>query len=82
MNDVTTMNVFLPEEMKRWVERQGKSRRFGNSSDYVSELIRRDQERQSKIARLQRLIDKGIESGVSDSSMDDLRRSARKKLEG
>ena len=82
MIDVTTMNVSLPEEMKRWVESQGKSGRFGNSSDYVRELIRRDQERQSKIAHLQRLIDEGIESGVSDSSMDNLRRSARKKLEG
>ena len=80
MISVTVLS--LPEEMKRWVENQGKSGRFGNSSDYVRELIRRDQERQSKIAHLQRLIDKGIESGVSDSAMDDLRRSARKKLEG
>jgi len=44
------MNVSLPEEMKRWVEDQGKTGRFGNSSDYVRQLIRRDQERQAKIA--------------------------------
>lgn len=78
---VSTMNVSLPDEMKRWVEEQGKSGRFGNSSDYVRDLIRRDQERQAKIAHLQRLIDEGIHSGVSDSSMDDLRRSARSKAE-
>jgi antitoxin ParD1/3/4 len=78
---VTTMNVSLPEEMKRWVEDQGKSGRFGNSSDYVRELIRRDQERQAKIAHLQRLIDEGIHSGVSEMSMADLRKSARSKSE-
>jgi len=77
---VTTMNVSLPEEMKRWVEDQGKTGRFGNSSDYVRELIRRDQERQAKIAHLQRLIDEGIHSGVSEMSMADLRKSARSKI--
>jgi len=77
---VTTMNVSLPAEMKRWVENQGKTGRFGNSSDYVRELIRRDQERQAKIAHLQRLIDEGIRSGVSEMSMADLRKSARSKI--
>lgn len=77
---VTTMNVSLPEEMKRWVEEQGKTGRFGNSSDYVRELIRRDQERQAKIAHLQRLIDEGIDSGVSEKSMAELRKSARSKI--
>jgi len=77
---VTTMNVSLPEEMKRWVEDQGKTGRFGNSSDYVRELIRRDQERQAKIAHLQRLIDEGIHSGASEMSMGDLRKSARSKI--
>lgn len=76
---MSTMNVSLPEEMKRWVEEQGKTGRFGNSSDYVRELIRRDQERQTKIAHLQRLIDEGVHSGISESSMADLRKSARNK---
>lgn len=80
VNSVTTMNVSLPEEMKRWVEDQGKTGRFGNSSDYVRDLIRRDQQRQAKIAHLQRLIDEGIHSGVSETSMADLRNSARSKI--
>jgi len=76
---VSTMNVSLPEEMKRWVEEQGKTGRFGNSSDYVRDLIRRDQERQTKIAHLQRLIDEGVNSGVSELSMAELRELARNK---
>lgn len=77
---VTTMNVSLPEEMKRWVEEQGKTGRFGNSSDYVRELIRRDQERQARIAHLQALIDEGLHSGVSEMSMADLRKAARSNI--
>ena len=41
---MSTMNVSLPAEMKRWVEQQANSGRFSNSSDYVRDLIRRDQE--------------------------------------
>lgn len=74
------MNVSLPEEMKRWVEEQGKTGRYGNSSDYVRDLIRRDQERQAKIAHLQQLIDEGIHSGVSELSMGELRESAKSKI--
>lgn len=79
---MSTMNVSLPAEMKRWVEQQADSGRFSNSSDYVRDLIRRDQERQAKIAHLQRLIDEGLNSGVSDMTMADIRREARSKLTG
>ena len=76
---MTTMNVSLPEEMKRWVEQQARSGRFGNSSDYVRDLIRRDQERQAKIAHLQQRVDEGLESGLSDMTMDEIRKSAQNK---
>jgi antitoxin ParD1/3/4 len=73
------MNISLPEAMKRWVESQAKSGRFGNSSDYVRELIRRDQERQAKIAHMQAQVDKGIASGKGSRTMEDLRAIARRK---
>ncbi len=79
---MTTMNVSLPAELKSWVEKQAKTGRFSNSSDYVRDLIRRDQERQAKIAHLQELIDEGIKSGVADLTMADIRQEARGKLTG
>jgi antitoxin ParD1/3/4 len=76
---MSTMNISLPEAMKRWVERQAQSGRFGNSSDYVRELIRRDQERQAKIAHMQALVDEGITSGKSTRTMKELKALARRK---
>jgi len=73
------MNVSLPEPMKDWVEAQAQTGRYSNASDYVRDLIRRDQERASKLAELQRLITEGLESGVSDQSMDRLLETARKR---
>jgi antitoxin ParD1/3/4 len=74
---MTTMNVSLPKPMRDWVEAQAKSGRYSSASDYVRDLIRRDQERTDKMAELQMLITQGIESGVSPRSIDDLLRIAR-----
>jgi len=41
-----TMNISLPESLKSFVDRQVEQRGFGTSSEYVRELIRREQERQ------------------------------------
>lgn len=42
---MATMNISLPGPMKEWVEAQSKTGRYSNASDYVRDLIRRDQER-------------------------------------
>jgi antitoxin ParD1/3/4 len=42
---VATMNISLPEALKSFVDEQVSSRGFGTSSEYVRELIRKDQER-------------------------------------
>ena len=74
---MATMNVSLPDPMKEWVNTQTETGRYGNASDYVRDLIRRDQEKHDKIAELQRLINAGFDSGVSTRSMDDILQAAR-----
>jgi antitoxin ParD1/3/4 len=73
---MATMNVSLPDEMKEWVEKQVSLGRFGNASDYVRDLIRRDQE---AVAELQALVDEGLNSGVSELSLDEIFNDARRK---
>lgn len=41
-----TMNVSLPESLRDFVDTQVSARGYGTSSEYVRDLIRRDQERQ------------------------------------
>ena len=77
---MATMNVSLPDQMKAWVEAQAETGRFSNASDYVRDLIRRDQDRQTKIANMQRLVSEAIESGEGDRTLDDLRAAALSRL--
>lgn len=78
---MATMNVSLPNQMKDWVEAQTQSGQYSNSSDYVRDLIRRDQERQAKIAHMQRLVDEGLASGISTRSKDEIFEGARSRIE-
>lgn len=80
---MATMNVSLPDMMKQWVEAQAQTGRYSNASDYVRDLIRRDQERNEKIAELQKLITEGLESGIAEPfDFDDFRQKMRARHDG
>lgn len=67
--EMATMNISLPDTLKQWASSQ---KGYSNASDYVRELIRRDQERTARIAHLQALVTEGIESGMTDLSVEDV----------
>ena len=49
---MSTMNISLPDSLKSFVDEQVVSRGYGTSSEYVRELIRKDQDRQQLRALL------------------------------
>lgn len=78
---MATMNVSLPDEMKSWVEAQTEDGAYGNASDYVRDLIRRDQDRKKALARLKEQIEIGMKSGTSPRSFDEIITEARRQAE-
>ena len=52
------MNISLPETLKTYVDEQVAGRGYGTSSEYVRDLIRKDQDRQ----RLRALLLEGASS--------------------
>ncbi|WP_182356622.1 type II toxin-antitoxin system ParD family antitoxin [Komagataeibacter europaeus] len=74
---MATMNVSLPDPMKEWVEAQARTGRYSNASDYVRDLIRRDQEAQAAHDEVQAHITAGLHSGVGTRSMKQLLQDAR-----
>lgn len=75
---MATMNVSLPDAMKAWVEGRTDTGRYSNASDYVRDLIRRDQEHAEKIAAMQALVSEALASGVTPHSMQEILAAARK----
>jgi antitoxin ParD1/3/4 len=64
---MATMNISLPAQMKAFAEAQANDGRYGNVSDYVRDLIRRDQLRREATAELQALVDEGLASGAAEA---------------
>lgn len=61
---MSTMNISLPDTLKSFVDEQVSQRGYGTSSEYVRELIRREQDR----LRLRGLLLDGAASGPAASA--------------
>lgn len=79
---MATMNISLPAPMKSWAEQQAQSGKYSNTSDYVRDLIRKDQEQARKVAHMQELVREGFASGRGSASMAALKERAKTALNG
>ena len=77
---MATMNISLPDPMRDWVQTQIQDGRYSSSSDYVRDLIRRDQEVRQQQQILQEAITDGLKSGISNRSMEDVLKEAQARL--
>jgi antitoxin ParD1/3/4 len=71
-----TMSFALPENMREYIDARVSDGSYGNTSEYLRELIRRDQ-REQAAQRLRDLIADGLASGegreATDEVIDELR---------
>ena len=65
------MNIALTESLRRYVAERVTSGEYGNNSEYVRELIRKDQ-REQRLLRLHALVEEGLASGLAtaDTKVD------------
>ena len=79
-----SLNISLPAPLREWVKAQIKGGRYGNASEYLRELIRRDQERQAQ-QRLEGLLLDGVKSGttspLTEQDWAELRTEVAERLE-
>ena len=74
-----TMNIALPENLKTFVQHQVEQGGYSSVSEYMRELIRIDQKRQTQAA-LEAEIVKGLESGASTPMTDEDWQAIRQEL--
>ena len=71
------MTISVPEAMKAWIDEQASAGPYDDASDYLRQLVRRDREREEKIAAMQRHVTEGLESGSGTMSKEELREAGR-----
>lgn len=65
MSSPTTMNIALTDTLRAWVAQRVGSGAYGNASEYVRDLIRKDQEALRRQA-LRALLEQGLASGPAE----------------
>ncbi len=70
------MSFALPESLRDYIDQRVRTGDYGNTSEYLRDLIRRDQHDEAA-RRFRLLIAEGIESGegrrLTDDAIDELR---------
>jgi antitoxin ParD1/3/4 len=70
---MASMNISVPDAMREWVQRRIESGDYASVSDYVRDLIRRDQNtraRRLSVDDIRRTIQEGRASGESSPAED------------
>lgn len=63
------MNISLTDDLKAFVDSRIKARGYSSASEYMRDLVRRDEERAAE-ERFNRLIEEGMESPLLPPEFD------------
>lgn len=74
------MNISLTEDLKAFVDGRIKARGYSSASEYVRDLVRRDEERAVQ-ERFKALIQDGLDSGPDARTWDTLRDGWTSRIE-
>jgi antitoxin ParD1/3/4 len=79
-----TLSFALPETMRAYIDARVATGHYGNTSEYIRELVRKDQAEEAK-ARLRALIEEGLASGpgrpLTQADEDELFAIARGEID-
>ena len=64
--------ITLSESQDAWIKSRIAGGAFTNDSEYIRDLVKRDQLQEDRLATLRAAIAEGLDSGTSDQSLDDI----------
>ena len=73
------MNISLTDELKAFVDARVKARGYSSTSEYMRDLVRRDEERAAE-ERFAALIQEGVDSGIDPRPWEEHRAELRARI--
>ncbi|MFV0564343.1 MAG: type II toxin-antitoxin system ParD family antitoxin [Flavobacteriaceae bacterium] len=72
-------SITFTEQQDRWIKQQIEEGLYTNDSEYLRDLIRKDQKEKQGLSELRNAIQEGIDSGVSNRTVEDIWKEAEEK---
>ena len=76
----TRKTITVTDQQDDWIKSRIAAGEFTNDSEYIRDLIRRDQARASEIEAIRAALIDGEESGISDKTPEEVRQAVKKRL--
>ena len=73
-------SITVTEQQNEWIKNRIVNGDYGNDSEYLRDLIRKDKSENEKFLILTQAIQKGIDSGISEDTVEDIMQSVDKDL--
>lgn len=67
-------SITFTEQQDKWIKPRIKNGDFTNDSEYIRDLVRKDQSENMKLLELKNAIDEGLQSGKSNLKIRDIMR--------
>lgn len=71
--------ITLTDQQDQWIKTQIAAGGFTNVSEYIRDLLRRNQEQNSYFSALKQAIQEGLESGVSNKTVGEIWEEAEQR---
>ena len=72
--------ITFTKKQDKWIKSQIKAGEFTNDSEYLRDLVRRDQAKKAKFSALKAAITEGMDSGISDKSVPDIMKEVEDRM--
>ena len=72
--------ITLTDLQDGWIKAQIVAGRFTNDSEYIRDLIRRDQERSAEFEALMTAVQEGLDSGPSEKTVPSIMKEVEARL--
>ena len=74
------MTISIPDAISDYVASQVSSGHYGDAGAYISDLVRREQQRREAAQELGSMLDDAVESGVSNRKIPEIMSSVEAKM--
>jgi antitoxin ParD1/3/4 len=72
--------ITFTEKQDQWIKAKIAAGQFTNDSEYIRDLVRRDQEKTAEIEAIRAALIEGEHSGMSTRTPDDIRKAVQKRM--
>jgi antitoxin ParD1/3/4 len=72
--------ITFTEQQGQWIKAKIAGGQFTNDSEYIRDLVRRDQEKNAELEMLRAALIEGEQSGVSTRTPDDIRKAVQERM--